>query len=286
MESHVFRHKYRPLKINPDKFNIFLCSDLHADESGFDKDLFTRDFDRAKNDGARINVNGDVFGCILPSDLKRYSRGNDSGANTDGKINEAVEKVGELFRPYVDNIDMIGLGNHETSVLKYHHVDVTRLLLFYLSQFRDKKLPAIRHGGYTGFIRYVFTSPSGGSNRSFDIFYNHGQGGSAEVTDGIIDIKRYQYVQADVIWLGHKHQRWAHEIDPTVGLLNSARVFSKPRHGVMTGTYTKVFSETDATENGYKINYGEERMRTKQKQGGVRLSLSLYRDQIIPEFTV
>ena len=286
MESHVFRHKYRPSKSNPEKFNIFLCSDLHADESGFDKELFTRDFDRAKNEGARININGDLFGCILPSDLKRYSRGNDSGANTDGKINEAVEKIGELLRPYVDNIDVIGLGNHETSVLKYHHIDVTRLLLFYLSQFRDKKLTPIRHGGYTGFIRYSFSTP-GGSGRSFDIFYNHGQGGSAEVNDGIADVKRYQYVQADIIWLGHKHQRWAHEIDPSVGMLHNGRISHKPRFGVMTGTYTKVLSETNATENGYRINYGEERMRTKQKQGGVRVSLIITKGEpIIPEFTL
>ena len=54
----------------------------------------------------------------------------------------------------------------------------------------------------------------------------------------------------------------------------------------MTGTYTKVFSETDATENGYRISFGEERMRTKQKQGGVKMTLNLYRDQIIPEFTL
>lgn len=285
MESHTFRHQYKPLRVKPDVFRIDLYSDLHADEGGFDKELFTRDFEQSKKDGARILINGDVFGCILPSDRKRYSRGNDTGANTDGKINEAVEKIGKLLVPYVDNIDMIGLGNHEVSVLKYHHIDVTRMLLFYLSQFRDKKLPPIRHGGYTGFIRYAFDG-NGGNRRSFDIFYNHGQGGSAEVTDGIIDIKRYQYVSADVIWLGHKHQRWAHEIDPVVGMQQSGRLFTKPRFGVMTGTYTKVISETDATETGYTINYGEERMRTKQKQGCVRMALNLYRDGIIPEFTV
>ena len=284
MDSHTFRHQYKAKTATPDQFRIFLCSDLHADESGFDKELFTRDFETAKKDGARILINGDVFGCILPSDRKRYSRGNDTG-DTDGKINEAVEKIGKLLAPYANNIDMIGLGNHEVSVLKYHHIDVTRMLLFYLAQFRDKKLPPIRHGGYTGFIRYAFEC-NGGNRKAFDIFYNHGQGGNAEVTDGIIDIKRYQYVDANIIWLGHKHQRWAHEIDPAIGMLSNGRIYTKQRFGIMTGTYTNVFSETDATENGYRINFGEERMRTKQKQGGVKMTLNLYRDQILPEFTL
>ena len=285
MESHVFKKKYRALVSTPDEMPFLLSSDIHFDEPGFDKELFTRDYDRAKKDGERILINGDVFGCILPSDLKRYTRGNDQ-SNTDGIINKALKDATELFRPYVDQIDMIGLGNHETSVLKYHHIDVTSMLLGSLALLRSPSLPPIRHGGYTGYIRYQFEGPSHSHVQHFDIFYNHGQGGSAEVTDGIIDAKRRQYTRADLIWLGHKHKRWAIEIEPEEGMADNGRIYTRKRWAVMTGCYSKATSETNATEDGYRLNYGEERMRTKQRTGGVHGRLYIMRGNVNAEFIV
>lgn len=230
-------------------------------------------------------INGDVFGCILPTDVKRYSRGNDPG-DTDGKINDALKKAEDLFAPYVDNIDMIGLGNHETSVLKYHHIDVTRLLIGFLNRRKSNNSPFIRHGGYTGYIRYFFEGPSRSHPRKFDIFYNHGQGGNAEVTDGVIDAKRRLYTRSDLIWIGHKHKRWAIEIDPEEGMSDSGRIYIKKRYAIMTGTYGKATGETDSTKNGYKINYGDEKMRTKQRTGGIHSKLIITRSEIYPEFTI
>ena len=91
MEVHTFRKIYK----GRESFPLFFASDIHGDEHGFDRDLFVREFDRAKADGARIFINGDVFGAILPQDLKRYSRGNDEG-DTDAKVNAAVDKIVDL----------------------------------------------------------------------------------------------------------------------------------------------------------------------------------------------
>lgn len=286
MESHVFKRKYRALVSTPDEFPFFLASDIHFDEPGFDRELFARDFDRAKRDGSRIIINGDVFGCILPSDLKRYTRGNDASGQTDGIINKALRDAESLFAPYVDLIDVIGLGNHEVSVLKYHHIDVTAMLVASLNRIRSPALPPIRHGGYTGYIRYQFEGPSRSHPQRFDIFYNHGQGGNAEVTDGIIDAKRRQYTRADLIWLGHKHKRWAIETDPEEGMGEGGRIYVRKRWAVMTGCYSKVTGETNASEDGYRINYGEERMRTKQRTGGVHGRLYIMRGGINAEFIV
>ena len=272
--------------MTPDELPLFLSSDIHFDEPGFDKGLFTRDYDRAKNDGSRILINGDVFGCILPSDLKRYTRGNDASGMTDGIINKALKDAEELFAPYVDLIDVIGLGNHETSVLKYHHIDVTSMLIGFLNRRRSASLPPIRHGGYTGYIRYGFEGPSKSHTQSFTIFYNHGQGGNAEVTDGIIDAKRRQYTRADLIWLGHKHKRWAIETEPEEGMSDNGRIYTRKRWAVMTGCYSKASGETNATEDGYRINYGEERMRTKQRTGGVHARIYVQRDGVNAEFIV
>lgn len=285
MEAHVFKNKYRALATIPDEFPVFFASDIHFDEPGFDRDLFVRDFDRAKKDGARILINGDVFGCILPSDLKRYTRGNDN-SGTDGIINKALKDAEDLLAPYVDNIDVIGLGNHEVSVLKYHHIDLVRLLLAFLNRRRDPALPPIKHGGYTGYIRYLFSGPHSAHIQHFDIFYNHGQGGNAEVTDGIIDAKRRLYTRADLIWLGHKHKRWAVEIDPEEGLSLNGHIYTRKRWAIMTGCYSRVSTETNATDDGYCINYGEERMRTKQRTGGVHGTLYVSRAGVNAEFIV
>lgn len=268
-----------------DEFPLFFASDIHFDEPGFDKELFTRDFERAKKAGARININGDVFGCILPSDLKRYSRGNDQ-SNTDGIINKALKDAEELLRPYIDLIDVIGLGNHETSVLKYHHIDLTSMLIGSLNVNRSPKLRAIRHGGYTGYIRYQFEGPSKSHTQQFDIFYNHGQGGNSEVTDGIIDAKRRLYTRSDCVWLGHKHKRWAIEIDPEEGMGKDGRIYTRKRYALMTGCYNKISGQTDATANGYTINFGEERMRTKQRSGGIHSCLYIGRNEIFMESIV
>ena len=285
IETHIFRHKYRALATKHDELGLLLASDIHFDEPSFDQDLFTSDFDRAKREGSRILINGDVFGCILPGDLKRYTRGNDKGGG-DGVINEALRDAEELFRPYVNQIDMIGLGNHESSVLKFHHVDVTRLLIFALSRHRDPALPPIRHGGYTGYIRYQFEGPARSQTKRFDIFYNHGQGGNAEVTDGIIDLKRRLYTHSDVIWLGHKHRRLVVDLDPAEGMADNGSIYSRKRYGVMTGCYSKATGETNATDDGYRINYGEERIRTKQRFGGVHGKIIVGRNGIGAEFVV
>lgn len=282
MEVHSYRFNYKNVNT---EFPFFFASDIHGDEKGFDRELFTREFEKAKKDKARIFVNGDVFGAILPQDIKRYSRGNDPG-DTDSKINHAVEYMEDLFLPYVDNIDMIGLGNHETAVLKYHATDLTRLLIAFLSRRRNPKLPPIRHGGYSGFIRMLFTQGEDSRTKTYDIFYNHGQGSGAEVTDGIIDAKRRLYTRSDLVWLGHKHRRWAHEIEPEIGIDRLGKLYEKKRHAIMTGSYLRNSGETDATKNGYRINFAEERMRTPQGTGGIRGRIIVDRERLYAEYTV
>jgi len=283
MESHTFRHKYI---LDETPFRLFFASDIHGDEAGFNREQFSREFERAKADGARININGDVFGAILPQDIKRYSRGSDENGRNDAIINILVEKIEKLFIPYVDNIDMIGCGNHETAVLKYHATDMTKLLIGFLNRRRNQNLRPIVHGGYQGFIRYVFEHEGGGRVQTYTLFYNHGQGVGAEVTDGIIDAKRRQYVRSDCIWLGHKHRRWAHEIEPEIGVDRNGSLYEKKRFAIMTGSYLINAGKTDASKNGYRINYAEERMRTPQGTGGIRANLIHTRDGLLSEYIV
>lgn len=285
MEAHTFRLTYKGQSRAVQSFPVFYASDIHGDGGSFNEALFRRDFDRAKERGARIYLNGDVFDAIMPQDIKRYARGSDHH-DTDGFLNAAIEEVEERLAPYVDNIDMIGCGNHETAVLKYHGFDMTHMLIGFLNRRRSKGLKPIVHGGYTGFIRYIIGPETGQNTRSLVVYYNHGQGGSAEVTDGIIDAKRRTYTRSDVIWLGHKHKRWAHIIDSEIGVDRWGLPYEKPRWAIMTGSYTTNATKTDASANGYRLNYGEERMRTPQGTGGIQATINYTREAVWPEFLI
>jgi hypothetical protein len=176
-----------------------------------------------------------------------------------------------MLVPYVDLIDVIGLGNHETSTLKYQDFDLVDMLITLLNERRNTSLQPICHGGYTGFIRFVYTR-NGGHGRKFDVFYNHGQGGNAEVTDGIIDLKRYcSWVSSDLIWLGHKHKRLAVELPVQMSVSSKNNLTFRRRYGVITGCYEKIADVYDIKKEGYKLNFGEERQRMPQAQHGVML---------------
>jgi len=179
---------------------------------------------------------------------------------------------------------MIGCGNHETAVLKHHAIDITRLLIGFLNRKRSAELAPIKHGGYSGFLRIIGSEASGGHAKQYIVYYNHGQGGTAEMTDGIIDAKRRQYTRSDCIWLGHKHRRWAHEIEPEIGVDIGGGIYEKKRHAIMTGSYLKNSGLTDAGRDGYRLSYPEQFMRTPQGTGGIRANFYFNRDGIRPEF--
>ena len=278
MERHEFRYTYH----DGQRFAFFLASDLHADDPDCDLALLRAELEEAKAEGARILLNGDIMSLILPRDLKRYTRGNDkdrNGAARDDKINEAVETAEGILAPYVDLIDMIGCGNHETAVLKHHSTDATKLLVGFLNRRRAKGIAPIRHGGYTGYIRLVFAERDGGHAQAYDIYYNHGTSGGGEVTDSAIELQRLSTTRAvDLVWLGHSHKKESKELAALQGLDQRGQFYERKRRGVVTGTYLRNMVETDASRDGYRLSFREERMRAPQGQGGAMLRITARRD--------
>ena len=273
MESNCITLDYSKQK----EFDFYFCSDVHSESINFDRELFLAEMNEAKNKNAIIHIGGDFWSLISPKDFKRYTASNDT-ISIDGLINRLLRDGEKLLTPYVDNIHFISTGNHETSYLKYHGVDITLFLVDRLNRIRSKNLPAIIYGGYSGFIRYKFKWAENGCIKKLDLFYNHGQGGTAEVTDGIIDLKRRQYVIADLIWLQHKHKKvmttWS-----KLSLRNNGDVQTTKTIGFITGCFVKS-SKYDINKDGYRINYGEEKMRTPVTNGGAFLKVLLS-----PKFT-
>ncbi len=94
---------------------ITLMSDLHLGAAHVDYKRIERDLREAKAAGDRILINGDVFDFILPSDHKRFSP-DALHSRLRGRrdiLNACLEWGTEFLAPYADQIDMIGIGNHE-----------------------------------------------------------------------------------------------------------------------------------------------------------------------------
>lgn len=266
-----------------------LLSDLHIGAAHVDYSIIRRELATAGERGDRILVNGDVFDLILTGDKKRFT-GDVLHPRLQGRqdlVNAAVEMAVELLSPYAPQIDMIGLGNHETAVSKYHSVDVLSILIHELQKTIPRRTKhTIHYGGYTGFIDYRsrWAGPQQTKERHgiansqrLVIYYHHGAGGSAPVTKGMIDFNRRDtFIDADVLWLGHKHNRWnAHALKLSCPIIGSGPKVKDVRH-IMTGAYFQTYagqSQSSIRRHGRRSNYAADAGMAPQGMGGARLEL-------------
>lgn len=261
------------------RYPLFFMSDFHSDDNDFDEEAFETDIEAAIQRGCGIFVGGDVYSLLLPKDMKRFTGSRAKMGDEhpiDAYVNNAVLSTAERFKPYVNHIHAIGVGNHESSSVKFNGVDPVQLLIHELNKYRDiDKFGKIQQMGYKGFITLRFKRPYEESHYDHAyIWYDHGRGGGAVVTKGMIDITRtISYVEGvDVVWLQHKHVRWA---DPSI-----KKWFPNQRGepairriiGMITGTYQKdlVIDDYEKT-SGYVIHFGEEKQFAPQGTGGIQI---------------
>lgn len=256
-------------------------SDLHIGASDTDESRIEKELQYAVENDCLVLINGDWGEFIVHQDRKRYTPGVPTAdiAASSSQVDRNVEKAAKLLAPYASRIAMIGSGNHETAIQKHHGVDVTRHLIDKLNgRPSGKGFPPITHGGYTGgvvlsFQREGADRPSG--CHQFKIWYHHGFGGSAPITKGMVDYSRVgTFVEdADLMWMGHKHQRWA----------NPTTVCRFPRDGkdfkyntqwhLFTSHYKK-YGETQFDSSGrYKPDWNRERGAAPSPSGGAFLWL-------------
>lgn len=252
MDSKIFNIDYSKQKTH----YLALFSDLHLEADDCDIEACKADFDEAMKYNARININGDLVDLILPSDRKRYTRGNDR-FNLDSQLNYITEYAYNFLKPYVNNIDSISPGNHEESVLKYHHYDILRGVITLLNMVRDKKLSPIHQGGYKGFLRYSFSHGNNGRVRNLTIFRHHGSGGSSAVTKGMIDFSRViPYYNADIYWLGHKHTSITDNGIQQARLDKNGDIVIDKKLALFTAGYKKAVSQRDYSD-GHILDYSD-----------------------------
>ena len=200
--SHVYR--VDGLKSRYDQ-DIFFAPDIHWDNPKCDRDLLKKHMDEAVKRGARILLPGDTF-CLMQGayDPRKSKSDVRPEHNVNHYIDAVIETAAEWFAPYQAHIDVVGLGNHETSILKRLETDVVSrfVTLLNASAKGDHK---VRAGGYGGW--YTVQMACKQTRKSYAIKYFHGSGGGAPVTKGTIQHNRIStHVEgADCIVMGHVH---------------------------------------------------------------------------------
>jgi hypothetical protein len=184
---------------------VFLCPDIHWDNPHCKRDLLKRHLDEAVKMGARIVMPGDTF-CLMQGayDPRKQKSDIRPEHNVNHYLDAVVETAAEWFAPYQPYIDIVGLGNHETSILKRMETDVVQRFVSLLNS-KAKGGHRVMAGGYGGW--YTLMGNMTGSRKSYVIKYYHGSGGGAPVTKGTIQHNRAstQTEGADAIVMGHVH---------------------------------------------------------------------------------
>lgn len=211
-----------------------LFSDVHFDSPDCDRETLKKHLDFCLKDGRYILINGDWFDAIILSDRKRSVP--HLIENTDSQLNKKLEESYEFLKPYQKNILFMGRGNHEESIIKYNGIDLLQMLTTMLNMGQEHK---VLYGNYANFLRFTFKKKDR-KEFNYDMYVHHGSGGNAPVTKGIIDWSRIgKSVNADLIWLGHRHNAIIDASDPVLSIQPNGEILLKNRQCIQTPSYQK-----------------------------------------------
>jgi len=219
-----------PYSSNSLEQHVLLCSDVHFDNAKCDQKLFLKHCQLAKERNAPIIVFGDVLDLMQSkSDRRQSKKALRDEHKRDDYLNAVIEDTAEKLSGYP--FAVISKGNHETSIISHHGVDMIKILA------RELECHA---GGYRGFIKFAFemqAANSTGNRQTIKMFYDHGSGGGGPVTKGTIkSARRSDMVDGvDIIASGHIHEAWV--LERLKFTERSGRVYHKTVFHVQCPTY-------------------------------------------------
>ena len=227
---------------------LALFSDVHFDSPDCDRETLKKHLDFCLKDGRYILFGGDLFDAILLKDQKRAVP--HLIENTDCQLNKKLDDIYNFLKPYQKQILFMGRGNHEESILKYNGLDVLQILATMLNMGQEHKILV---GNYANFLRFTFKGgPKDRKEYHYDVFQHHGAGGSAPQTKGMLDFSALaKGTNADLIWLGHKHNSLVDYSTPIMFIDRNGDVILKNRQCIMTPSYQK------GRTIDYNVQFGE-----------------------------
>lgn len=188
------------------EFWLFFASDIHFDHPDCNLDLLRSHLDLAKSRNAPIVLPGDFFCAMQGPGDRRQRKGHTRPEHDVLEYYDALARTAaDFLDPYRDLITVLGLGNHETGVLRHAGVNLTERLA---ERLRDRGGLA-RAGGYGGFLRLRMAGKrDGGTRQKIDVRYFHGSGGGGPVNKGMSEFARWERMaEADIYVGGHNHHR-------------------------------------------------------------------------------
>jgi len=254
-----------------------LISDLHWDHPKCDRKLLKKHLEEAKEKGAKVLINGDLF-CLMQGkgDPRRSKDDIRSEHNNEKYLESIVKTAVEWFKPYAEIIEVVGYGNHETGIIKHQETDIlTRFVERLNTECRPKN--EVQVSGYGGWIVTRMNKPTSSKKRggsyTHKIKFHHGYGGGGPVTKGTIQHQReaVKIQGADLIWMGHVHEdyemTYSYETLDYVGNIKHKDVLM-----LRTASYKEEYQDGFG---GFHI----ERGRPVKPLGGRWLKLKLVQDE-------
>jgi len=218
--------------------------DVHWGATACDEKAFLQDL-KETDENTYLLFGGDLFDSILPSD-RRYRKSTDKTI-TEAIIDECLDEMVEVLKPYRHRILGIGLGNHEDVLISRCGTNVIKRLCDLLD---------VQSIGYSGLYRLSLRKGKhGGGGRKIIIRYHHGWGGGSR-TQGA-DLTKYSkdvaYWEADLFLYGHVHKNQVDKI-PRLGLVGD-KLVAKPKIICICGSYLKTYMKGDIPTYSEKQGY-------------------------------
>lgn len=185
---------------------VLQISDVHYDSVTCDRNLLTKHLKEAEKREAIVFINGDLFDLMQG---KWDPRGGYSGLRQEYKHSDYLDRVVTDTAEYLAKFKVpyiIGLGNHETNIIRRMHTNPVSGLCILL---RENGCQAVEVG-YDGYIRWLVSDGGSGSTHAIIQYFHHGSGGNSPRSKGVLtaDIDQRDAPDAMLITKGHDHNKW------------------------------------------------------------------------------
>jgi len=227
-------------------FSLLVLSDVHFDSPECDRRLLAKHMDQAREKGAMVVILGDWFDSMRSTGDRRMTHGARPEHDRLDYLDALVDDSVSFLDPYRDCISVITQGNHESAMKRHHNTDLTRRLADRLG---------VAHGPYRGWLLVSIAKGKNGEHSyTRKIYYDHGSGGTAPVTRGVIKTNRRAVMvpDADIVISGHIHERWTVEIPRIRLTARNLRPSQDRQLHISSGTYKREdLTEGWAAEKGF-----------------------------------
>ena len=265
----VYPIKYKSRK---DTIKIKPLMDLHKGANTCDLRAF-KEFIKERDELTYFFTLGDLWDAIYFDDKRFRLSGHEiAGTDDDDPIDEEVKEMANLLQPIQDRLICIGTGNHEDTVSKRCHTNLSKRLADLLS---------VPYLGYSFWFRILLIRDH--ATNAVDFYCTHGFGGGTRTEGGsVTKYSRFaDRFMCDVFCVGHDHRKQYIRYPVFgVGGQKPVTLFGRPKLICLGGSWKKAYSTSTAvtweeTKGFPPMEIGGVTIEIKGTDHGVKLNVSM-----------